>query len=342
MMPNAVYTAARYRPNGSVAWVDDRLVVDQVTDARTWLAGARPRTLPAAIVPVVVGTCFVGGASGAAGGWDRVGQRWWAVLAAAVVSLALQVGTNYANDYSDGVRGTDDVRVGPMRLVASGAAAPGSVKRAAMVAFALAAVVGFGLAAATSWWLLAVGAASIAAGWFYTGGPRPYGYAGLGELFVFVFFGLVATAGTAFVVADQWRAAALVGGAVAGFGATALLVVNNLRDIPGDSVAGKVTLAVRLGDARTRRVYQALLVGAALGVPVAVVAAGIADSTVGLVILGAGFAVAAAAVRAPAFEGPVASGARGAALIPALADTARVHVVVGVALAIALALRSVA
>ena len=150
-MPNAVYTAARYRPNGSVAWVDDRLVVDQVTDARTWLAGARPRTLPAAIVPVVVGTCFVGGASWAAGGWDPEGQRWWAVLAAAVVSLALQVGTNYANDYSDGVRGTDDVRVGPMRLVASGAAAPGSVKRAAMVAFALAAVVGFGLAAATSW-----------------------------------------------------------------------------------------------------------------------------------------------------------------------------------------------
>ncbi len=155
------------------------------------MLGARPRTLPAAIVPVALGAGAAAGDGGAV---------WWRLPLALVVSLALQVGVNYANDYSDGVRGTDDARVGPLRLVASGLVAPGAVKRAAFIAFGIAAVAGLILAAATTWWLLAVGAASILAAWFYTGGPRPYGYAGLGELFVFVFFGLVATVGTTYVV----------------------------------------------------------------------------------------------------------------------------------------------
>ena len=171
---------------------------------------------------------------------------------ALIVSVALQVGVNYANDYSDGVRGTDDGRVGPVRLVASGLAAPAAVKRAALVAFAVAAVAGLVLAASTSWWLLAVGVASIAAAWGYTGGPRPYGYLGLGELFVFVFFGLVATVGTTYVGVEQITGLSVVVGSAAGCIACALLVVNNLRDIPTDRQAGKRTLAVRLGDRRTR------------------------------------------------------------------------------------------
>ncbi len=313
-----------------------------MTTVKTWWDGARPRTLPAAVVPVFVGVGAVAGGQGAFAGWDRVAQRWWAALLATVVSLALQVGTNYANDYSDGVRGTDDVRVGPMRLVASGAAPAAAVKRAAMTSFGVAALAGAGLAALTTWWLVPVGAAALAAGWFYTGGPRPYGYAGLGEVFVFVFFGLVATAGTAYVVAGEWRGAWLVPGAVVGLGATALLVVNNLRDIPGDTAAGKRTLAVRVGDPTTRAIYRALWITAGVGVPVAIIAAGIADSLAGLVILGAAFVVAVGAIKPVAFEGAVASGEKGAALIPALAATARTHIVVGLALAVGLAIRGIA
>jgi 1,4-dihydroxy-2-naphthoate octaprenyltransferase len=156
-----------------------------------WIAGARPRTLPAAVVPVLVGTaCAVHDT----GEWNH-GIIVWRAVAAMVVSLAIQVGTNYANDYSDGIRGTDAVRVGPVRLVASGLASPSAVKRAAFGSFAVAALAGLALAAAAGWWLIAVGAAAFLAGWFYTGGPRPYGYAGFGEVFVFVFFGLVATVG---------------------------------------------------------------------------------------------------------------------------------------------------
>jgi 1,4-dihydroxy-2-naphthoate polyprenyltransferase len=218
-----------------------------------WILGARPRTLPAAVVPVALGAaCAVG----------EGGADWWRAMPALVVSLALQVGVNFANDYSDGVRGTDEVRVGPTRLVAGRLATPDAVKRAALVAFALAGVCGLILAASTTWWLLAIGAAAILAAWGYTGGPRPYGYLGLGELFVFVFFGLVATAGTSFVVVEEvpWRA--WVGGSLAGSLACALLVVNNLRDIPTDAVAGKRTLAVRLGAARTRVLYAVLIVAA--------------------------------------------------------------------------------
>ncbi|HRA35704.1 MAG TPA: 1,4-dihydroxy-2-naphthoate polyprenyltransferase, partial [Acidimicrobiales bacterium] len=208
-----------------------------------WLAGARPRTLPAAVVPVAVGTA-------AAVGTVPGGLIWWRALAALVVSLALQVATNYANDYSDGVRGTDadDRRVGPVRLVGQGLASPGAVKRAALTAFAVAGAVGAALAVAVGPELFVVGALAIAAGWFYTGGPRPYGYAGLGEVFVFVFFGVVATAGSAYVQTGELTALALGASVPVGFLATALLVVNNLRDIPGDTAVGKRTLAVRLGD----------------------------------------------------------------------------------------------
>jgi 1,4-dihydroxy-2-naphthoate octaprenyltransferase len=218
-----------------------------------WVIGARPRTLPAAVVPVLVGTaCAIG----------EGGIAWWRVVAALVVSLALQVGVNYANDYSDGVRGTDSARVGPVRLVASGLASPRAVKRAAFAAFGVAALVGLALAADTTWWLLAVGVACIAAAWGYTGGPSPYGYLGLGELFVFVFFGLVATVGTTYVAVERVTSLAIVAGCGVGCFACALLVVNNLRDIPSDSAAGKRTLAVRLGDPRTRSLFVGLVVAA--------------------------------------------------------------------------------
>jgi 1,4-dihydroxy-2-naphthoate octaprenyltransferase len=240
-------------------------------------------------VPVVVGTAAA----------DRFVA--WRFAAALVVALALQVGTNYANDYSDGVRGTDDRRVGPVRLVAAGLASPAAVRRAALVAFGVAAAAGLVLAAAAGWWLLAVGAASIAAGWLYTGGPRPYGYAGLGELFVFVFFGLVATVGSGYVQDERVRWPMVAAAVPVGMLATALLVVNNLRDIPTDSAAGKRTLAVRLGDRRTRLLYQAL------------------------VWVAGPFAVAP--MRA------VARGASGAALVPVLQQTARAQLAFGAVLA---------
>src|SRR3954469_731818 len=215
-----------------------------------WVAGARPRTLPAAVVPVLVGT-------GVASAQGTV--IWWRALAALVVALAIQVGTNYANDYHDGIRGTDDSRVGPVRLVASKLATPAAVRRAAIASFAVAGVAGVALAAATTWWLLLVGAASFAAGWLYTGGPRPYGYYGFGELFVFVFFGVVATTGSAYVHLERITGLALLASVPVGLLATALLIVNNLRDIPTDAVAGKRTLAVRIGDRVTRIMYAACL-----------------------------------------------------------------------------------
>ena len=208
--------------------------------------------MPAAVVPVAVGAAAAVG--------EPADVVWWRVVAALVVSLALQVGVNYANDYSDGVRGTDDVRVGPTRLVAGGLASPGAVKKAALLAFGVAAVAGLAIALDTSLWLLVVGATAIAAGWFYTGGPKPYGYLGLGELFVFVFFGLVATAGTTYAAIQSVTALSLVVGCAAGSLACALLVINNLRDIPTDRDVGKRTLAVRLGDERTRYLYVALIV----------------------------------------------------------------------------------
>jgi len=218
---------------------------------KKWILGARPRTLPAAVVPVVVGAVICNGLGGA---------HWERAVMALIVSLLLQIGVNYANDYSDGVRGTDEVRVGPMRLVASGMASPQSVKAAAFISFGAAAGVGLVLAMMTSLWVLPVGVAALLAGWFYTGGKNPYGYIGLGEVFVFVFFGLVATIGTTYVVLERIPAMSWLQGVAVGSLACALLVVNNLRDIPTDQIVGKRTLAVRLGDQRTRILYEALVV----------------------------------------------------------------------------------
>jgi 1,4-dihydroxy-2-naphthoate octaprenyltransferase len=232
--------------------------------ANRWVLGARPRTLPAAVAPVLVGTAVAGGG----------GSVWvWRAAAALVVALALQVGVNYANDYQDGVRGTDADRVGPVRLVASGLAPAPAVRRAALVSAGVAAAAGLALAIAVQPWLIAVGAASILAAWAYTGGPRPYGYAGLGELFVFVFFGVVAVTGSAYVEEVHLSALALGAAVPVGLLATALLVVNNLRDRLGDQVSGKRTLAVRLGDRPTRLLYSVLVVGALVGAVVLAVVA---------------------------------------------------------------------
>ena len=287
--------------------------------ARAWLAGARARTLPAAIVPVLVGTA-------AARGVDGPLVAWRAVVAA-IVALALQVGTNYANDYSDGVRGTDDpgARVGPVRLVGWGLKPPGAVKRAAILSFAVAGVAGLALAAAVGWELIIVGVACIAAGWFYTGGSRPYGYLGLGEVFVFVFFGVVATVGSTYVQVEEVTGLSVLASIPVGLLATALLVTNNLRDIPGDRVVGKQTLAVRLGDARTRTVYVGMLAVAFAVVPLLAIARPWA-----LVAL-----PAVALARAPVRR--VRAGAAGPELIPVLVATGSLQLVFGVLLAAGLA-----
>ena len=224
------------------------------TGAAAWIAGARVRTLPAAIVPVLVGTAAARGVDGPLIAWRAV--------AAGVVALALQIATNFANDYSDGIRGTDDpgARIGPVRLVGWGIKEPKAVKRAALICFGMAGLAGLALAAAVGWELIVVGVVSIAAGWFYTGGPKPYGYLGLGEVFVFVFFGVVATVGSAYVQLDRITGLSVLASIPVGLLATALLVTNNLRDIPGDQVAGKRTLAVRLGAARTRILYVSMVV----------------------------------------------------------------------------------
>jgi 1,4-dihydroxy-2-naphthoate octaprenyltransferase len=218
--------------------------------AAQWIEGARPRTLPAAVSPVLAGTGV------AAWGHQEV---WWKAALALAVSLLLQIGVNYANDYSDGIRGTDEARVGPLRLVGSRVASPQAVKRAAFVAFGLAAAVGLVLAATTAWWLVAVGAVSIVAAWYYTGGTKPYGYLGLGEVMVFVFFGLVAVLGTTYVQAEELTWLALFAAIGVGSLACAILVANNLRDIPTDTASGKRTLAVKLGDLWTRRLYAILV-----------------------------------------------------------------------------------
>ncbi|MCW2816005.1 MAG: menA [Nocardioides sp.] len=286
--------------------------------ASEWVQGARPRTLPAALAPVVAGTGV------AAYDGEAV---WWKALLALVVSLALQVAVNYANDYSDGIRGTDDVRVGPMRLVGSGAASAGAVKRAAFYAFGVAGAAGLVLAATTAWWLVAVGLVCVVAAWFYTGGSKPYGYLGLGEVMVFVFFGLVAVVGTTYVQTEEWSSAALAAGVGIGALACAILVVNNLRDIPTDREVGKMTLAVRLGDRRTRGLY-AVLVGFAV-VAVVVVAA----LTTWWALVGLAFLV-------PAGRGvaTVMGTATGPGLIPVLQTTGLAELAWAVLVAAALAL----
>jgi 1,4-dihydroxy-2-naphthoate octaprenyltransferase len=254
---------------------------------------------------------------------------WWRVALSLIVSLALQVGVNYANDYSDGVRGTDAVRVGPLRLVGSGLVSAKRVKAAAFAAFGVAAVAGLVLAIATSWWLIAVGAAAVLAAWFYTGGPKPYGYLGLGELFVFVFFGLVATVGTTYVIAERITGASIVMGCAVGALACALLVVNNLRDIPTDRVAGKKTLAVRLGDRPTRLMYVALI---ATAITAAVVVGGVWRP--GAAIAAAAVLLAVAPVRR------VRSGATARDLIEVLGMTGRLQMAFGLLATIGLIISS--
>jgi 1,4-dihydroxy-2-naphthoate octaprenyltransferase len=289
-----------------------------VTTAAEWIEGARPRTLPAAISPVLAGTGVALYTQSAV---------WWKALLALVVALALQVAVNYANDYSDGVRGTDDDRVGPLRLVGSGAAAPSRVKAAAFASFAVAAVAGIVLAVTTTWWLLVIGAAAIAAAWYYTGGSRPYGYRGLGEAGVFVFFGLVAVLGTTYVQTEDIEVGAVWVACGVGALACAILVANNLRDIASDSIAGKRTLAVVVGERATRQLFILLHL-------VAVVCAVLSASALswwGLLALVA-LPLSWRAVRV------VRNGGTGKALIGALRDTGLAELVFAVGLFVGLAI----
>ena len=289
--------------------------VDDVTALSIWMAGSRPRTWPAAVVPVVVGTA-------AAQDQPNLLRASLALL----VALALQVGVNYANDYSDGIRGTDDKRVGPRRLVASGLVEARSVKRAAFCFFGGAALIGLYLSAVTSWWLVLVGAAAIMAAWGYTGGPKPYGYHGLGEQFVFVFFGLVASVGTTYLQDEQISALAVGVAVPVGLLAVALLVTNNLRDLPQDDLVGKRTLAVRIGDRPTRALYVVVVVMAFLSLPY-------------LSLLRPGALLAFVAV--PLAVAPIRSvikGASGLELIPVLGATGKLQMTYGATLCVGLAL----
>jgi 1,4-dihydroxy-2-naphthoate octaprenyltransferase len=287
-----------------------------VASIAEWVEGARPRTLPNAVAPVIAGT-------GAAAWLDAA--VWWKAVLALVVSLALIVGVNFANDYSDGIRGTDDVRSGPLRLVGSKLASPRAVLTAAVVSLAVGAAAGLTLAILTEPWLIAIGAACIAGAWLYTGGSKPYGYSGLGEVAVFVFFGLVAVLGTQYT---QTMRVDWVGGALAvavGALSSAVLVANNLRDIPTDKESGKITLAVRLGDARTRLLYQVLVALAFVLTLVLMLATP---------WCAVGFVAAPLAVRAAK---PVRGGLGGKDLIPVLRDTGLTMLVWSVAVALALA-----
>ncbi|HZZ53642.1 MAG TPA: 1,4-dihydroxy-2-naphthoate polyprenyltransferase [Trebonia sp.] len=290
-----------------------------MASAREWLAGTRPRTLPAAVVPVLIG-------SGVAAGYGKF-SLWRAALAL-VVALALQIGVNFANDYSDGVRGSDSAerRIGPMRLVGSGLASPRQVKLAAFGCLFVACCAGLALAAVTSWWLVLAGALAVLAAWFYTGGSRPYGYRGFGEVSVFVFFGVAAVAGTAYVQMGRLSWLGLAASVPAGLLSCALLMVNNLRDIRSDGESGKRTLAVRIGDARSRSVYLLfLLVPFALAALIAVV------RPFALLMLLA-LPLALAPVRA------VRGGASGPALIATLGQTGRLQLAFGLAFTIGLAI----
>ncbi len=267
-----------------------------------WVEGARPRTLPAALAPVLAGTAVA---------WFEDGFQPLLAGLALVVALALQVGVNYANDYSDGIRGTDAARVGPLRLVGSGVATPAHVRTAAFASFAVAAVAGLAIVGLTGhWWLLLVGAAAIAAAWYYTGGSKPYGYLGLGELFVFIFFGLVAVSGTVYIQLGRMTGATWWTAIAIGALACAILVANNLRDLDGDRAADKRTLATRLGDTGTRRFFLGLLAVAAIGV------FGVAATSSWWALLGWFMLVA---LIGPIRE--VARGVTGRALIPVLKQT---------------------
>ncbi|MEZ0342834.1 1,4-dihydroxy-2-naphthoate polyprenyltransferase [Mycobacterium sp. pV006] len=280
-----------------------------------WVEGARPRTLPNAVAPVLAGT-------GAAAALD--GASWWRALLALLVSLGMIVGVNYANDYSDGIRGTDDVRAGPLRLVGSKVASPRAVLTAAIVSLTIGALAGLVLAWVSAPWLIAVGAVCIAGAWLYTGGSKPYGYRGFGEIAVFVFFGLVAVLGTQYTQALRVDWVGVTLAVATGCLSSAVLVANNLRDIPTDAESGKITLAVRLGDAKTRVLFQVLL-AAAFALTLVLVAA-TPWCAVGLVAL-------PPALRAVK---PVRGGAGGKDLILVLRDTGLTMLVWAVAVALAL------
>jgi 1,4-dihydroxy-2-naphthoate octaprenyltransferase len=278
-----------------------------------WIAGARPRTLPAAIAPVLVATALAGSNS-----------KVIPALLALSVSLSLQIGVNYANDYSDGIRGTDDDRIGPLRITASGLASPRAVRNAAFISFAIAAVAGLLLAAMTTWLLIAVGALAIAAAWGYTGGTNPYGYLGLGELFVFIFFGLVATMGSYYVQVEELTLDSLLIAVPMGALSCSILVVNNIRDRALDAVAGKKTLAVRAGDKPARFGFLFLIV-LAFFTPLA-----LGSPWILLTFLAAPYAAIVA-------HG-VLGGASGRDLIPLLTKTGKLQLQYSLLLAIALEL----
>jgi 1,4-dihydroxy-2-naphthoate octaprenyltransferase len=278
-----------------------------------WIIGARPRTLPAAIAPVAVATALAGKDAAAI-----------PALLALFVALSLQVGVNYANDYSDGIRGTDNDRVGPIRLTASGIASAQSVKNAAFISFALAAIAGLGLALMTSWWLIAVGAAAILAAWGYTGGKNPYGYMGLGELFVFIFFGVVATVGAFFVQVETITLDSILISIPMGTFSCALLSINNIRDRALDEPAGKKTLAVRLGDRRARHLFVGLITLGYL-------------ATLALLNPWTIFTLATAPMAFSLVRGVLGS-AQGAELIPYLAKTGKLQLQFSILLSLALLL----
>ena len=283
-----------------------------MTSREQWIAGARPKTLPAAIAPVIVGTAFAG-----------YNAQLTNFLLALIVGVALQVGVNYANDYSDGIKGTDKDRIGPMRLVGSGAASPESVKRAAYLSFLLAAGAGLILSARTNWLLILIGALAIIAAWTYTGGRKPYGYFALGEVAVFIFFGLVATIGAYYVQVNSISLEVFLAAIAMGSLASALLVVNNLRDLAKDAAAGKFTLAVRLGDKQSQNLYKALLL-----IPL----------LIAILLLPASPYFLLAAAAAPLIRSSikaVSSGASGGALIELLAKTGRIQMIYGLALSLA-------
>jgi 1,4-dihydroxy-2-naphthoate polyprenyltransferase len=287
-----------------------------MTTAAEWVQGARPRTLGAAVSPVLVGT--------AAAYADAERIVWWRAGAALVVALALQVGVNYANDYSDGVRGADANRVGPLRLTASRVAAPAAVRNAAVIAFAVAAGAGLALAIAVDLRLLVVGIVAIGAAALYTGGPRPYGYSGLGELSVLVFFGVVATAGSAYVQLEHVPATAWWGSLAVGLLACAILLANNIRDVDTDRAAGKRTLAVRIG----ARGARALFVGCVAGAFVAVAAVGVLEPPALIALAALPLAVLPVRLAMTRSDPP--------SLVAALVSTARLQLVVAVLLTVGL------
>ena len=278
-----------------------------------WIIGARPRTLSAAVAPVLVATASAG-----------ENAHWLPAILALSVSLALQVGVNYGNDYSDGVRGTDNNRVGPLRITASGLATPAAVKRAAFIAFGFAAIAGLALALMTTWWLILIGAISILAAWGYTGGKKPYGYMGLGELFVFIFFGLVATIGSYYVQVEEISCEVILASISMGIFACVILAINNIRDRALDAPAGKRTLAVRLGDRRSRQFFTLLILLGYLS------SALIGTPWIALTLLSLPVAIK--------LSRGVMGGAQGRELIPYLAETGKLQLQYALLLSIALLL----